>query len=110
MEPFDARADSSTFGPRAIRHSQHMLRILLTCDAVWHNATFSFDVPAGTYLAELPNDASGAMVARGPMSLAEYNEFKLSGFLHEDDVESTPQFRRFSLTHQGRRQVDGEAR
>ncbi len=63
--------------------------------------TFRFDVRSGCYAA-LNRQEANENPASGAISLAIYNELKLSQYLVEDAEHSTRFERQFSLTDRGR--------
>lgn len=83
--------------------SMAVLQSLLACDAASREVVFGFDISNGTYLANIPAHAYGTGEISGPMSLAIYNDLKLSQFIFESDKPSRPGYRRFTLTERGRR-------
>jgi hypothetical protein len=78
-----------------------LLRSLADDEAGAADVMFRFDVRGGWYSALLRQEAQ-AIPASGTISLAIYNELKLSQYLVEDAEHSTPYERQFSLTERGR--------
>lgn len=80
---------------------------LAPCVVASSDTTFMFDVPSSTYEAVVSFEPAGTLVVRGFMSLAVYNDLKLSEFIREDGVQSKPEHRHFTLTDRGLRMVEG---
>lgn len=78
-----------------------LLRSLADGEAGAAGATFRFDVRSGCYAA-LARQETTESPASGAISLADYNELKLSQYLIEDAEHSTQYERQFSLTDRGR--------
>ena len=88
---------------RMVRPSQvhALLRSLADGEAGAPDVTFRFDVRGGWY-SVFPRQEAREIPASGTISLAIYNELKLSQYLVEDAEHSTPHERQFSLTDRGR--------
>jgi predicted ATP-grasp superfamily ATP-dependent carboligase len=80
---------------------QTLLRSLADDESGAGEVTFRFDVRSGSYSA-LRCQETKEIPATGAISLAVYNEMKLSQYLVEDAEHSTPYERQFSLTDRGR--------
>lgn len=87
---------------RAPDSTLDVLLNLLACDGAGPGVRFVFDVSNETYVADLPPHPFRILVISGPMSLAIYNDLKLSQFILESDVLSRPDCRWFTLTECGR--------
>lgn len=83
-------------------HSEalRMLRRLASLQEDIPDASFSFDVPH--HHCDLVAPRNGQPATAGDLSLAIYNDLKLSQYLREDDNVSTRERRRFALTDRGR--------
>jgi len=100
---------SESLQPKVPHGSLVVFRELLACVAVYPAVVFTYDVPAGTYVADIPSPVFAVLAVSGPMSLAIYNDLKLSQFIREDDGQSRPGCRQFTLTEHGRRQVEASS-
>lgn len=78
-----------------------LLRSLADDEAGATDVTFRFDVRSGCY-AKLRRQEPIEVPAPGTISLAIYNELKLSQYLIEDAEHSTANERQFSLSERGR--------
>ncbi len=88
---------------RMVRPSQviTLLRSLADDEAGASDKMFRFDVRGGWY-AMAPRQETNEVPASGTISLAIYNELKLSQYVVEDAEHSTQYERQFSLTDRGR--------
>jgi hypothetical protein len=88
-----------------VEHTNHhgaallMLRRLAALQADQANASFSFDV--SRQRCDLVASGNGQIATAGELSLAIYNDLKLSQYIREDDNLSTREQRHFSLTDRG---------
>ena len=82
-------------------HADILLRLLADDEAGASNVTFRFNVRSGRYEV-LYRQEPQVVPAAAPISLAVYNELKLSQYVVEDTEHSTPNERQFSLTERGR--------
>lgn len=80
---------------------QALLCSLADDEAGVESVAFRFDVRGGWY-SVLPRDETQEIPMTAPISLATYNELKLSQYLVEDAEHSTRYERQFSLTDRGR--------
>ncbi|MGA7671108.1 MAG: hypothetical protein WBW04_11855 [Nitrolancea sp.] len=78
-----------------------LLRSLADDEAGANNVVFRFDVRTGSYEV-LYRQEPQVVPAEAPITLAIYNELKLSQYVVEDAEHSTPNERQFSLTERGR--------
>jgi hypothetical protein len=81
--------------------ARQALRRIASFDLGHDDVQFCFDVAMRHFHVLLPNGIDTEM--GGNLSLAIYNDLKLSQYIVEDDNHTTRQLRRFSLSALGRR-------
>ena len=86
-----------------------ILRTLLAAAGLGTDVAFGFDVLNGTFIVGQLSDHLGTRAIGGPMSLATYNDLKISQFILESDVLSRPGYRWFTLTERGRKSAELES-
>ncbi len=82
------------------------LQALIRCETRSHTLDYSFDLRNGQYVALQRDLTRDEDLISGPMTLANYNELKLSQYLAEDTEHSTRYVRQFSITDRGRRLME----
>lgn len=92
----DAPTDRMNYDDDALR----TLRQLATSEHGASDIVFYFDVSLQRYSTLAPDSTDATMT--GELSLAIYNDLKLSQYIVEDDNHTTRDLRRFSLTARGR--------
>lgn len=93
--------------PGASDDSMSVLLALLACDAAGSDVAFGFDISNGTFMADIPVRTLAPSEISGSMSLAIYNDLKLSQFIFESDRPRRSGYRRFTLTERGRKVAKG---